>query len=145
MSVGSTWFTSTFLSFLKFPPMKVEGPNFLRGTNSAVGLNYVVPLSVFQFQKFEGLRFFVIHCTSMGSNWFTSTFFNFSKFPQIKRGGTLFLGEKQFYRMAELFGLPFCIWIPDIWRTRILRYSLDFNGCYMIHHDFSQFFEIFSN
>ena len=49
---------SIFWNFLK---LKKGGPNFLEGTNSAEQLNYFVPHSVFQFQKFEGLKFFVIH------------------------------------------------------------------------------------
>ena len=89
--MGSTWFTSTFLNFLKFPQIKEGGLNFLVGTNSAERLNYLVAPSVFQFQKFKGLKFFVIPCTSIGSNWFNSTWLNFLKFPQIKEGGLNFL------------------------------------------------------
>ena len=61
------------------------------GTNSAELQYYLVPPSVFQFQKYEQLKFLVIHRTSMGSDWFTSTFVNFLKFPQIKEGGPNFL------------------------------------------------------
>ena len=42
--------------------------------------------------------------------------------------------------MAELFGPLFCIAIPEIWRTQILRHSLDFSGFYMIQQSFSQVF-----
>ena len=85
------WFTNTFVSFLKFFQIKEGAPNFLVGTNSAERLNYLVPPSVFIFQKFQGLKFFVIHCISMGSNRFTRAFLNFLKFPQIKDGGPNFL------------------------------------------------------
>ena len=57
----STWLGNTFISFLKFPEFKEGGPKFLGGTNSAERLNYLVPPSAFQFGKFEGLKFFVIH------------------------------------------------------------------------------------
>ena len=123
-SLGSNnWFTSTFLSFLNFPQIKEGRPNFLVETKSAERLSYLVSSSVFQFRKFKGLKFFVIPCTSVGSNWFTSTFLNFLKY--------------QFFRTTELFGLPFCISILEIWSTQILRHSLDFSGFYMIHQYFS--------
>ena len=69
--------------------MKEGGPNFLGGTNSGERLNYLVLPFVFQFQKFEGLNFFIIGCTWMGSNWFTSTLLNFLEFLQIKEGGLI--------------------------------------------------------
>ena len=91
--MGSTWFSSTFLDFLKFPQIKEGAPNFLGGTNSAQRLNYFVPRSVFQFQKFEGLKFFGIHWSSMGSNWFTSAFLNFLNFPKLKMWNLISWGE----------------------------------------------------
>ena len=63
------------------------------GTNSAEWLKYLVLPSVIQFQKFEGLKFFVIHCTSMGSNWFTSTFSIFRNFLKLKRGDLICWGQ----------------------------------------------------
>ena len=45
--MGTTWFTSTFLNFLKFTQIKEGGPDFLVGTNSAERQNYLVPHSVF--------------------------------------------------------------------------------------------------
>ena len=44
-----TWFSITFLRFLKFRQIKKGGRNFLGRTNSAERMNYLVPLSVFQF------------------------------------------------------------------------------------------------
>ena len=90
-SMGSNWFTSTFLNFLNFPKLKMWNLISWGGTNSAEQLNYLIPSSVFQFQKFQGVKFLVIHCTSIGSNWFTSTFLNLLKFPQIKEWGPNFL------------------------------------------------------
>ena len=57
----STWLSISFLSFLKFRRIKEGGPNFFGGTNSAERLNYLVAPSVFQFQKFEGPKFIIIH------------------------------------------------------------------------------------
>ena len=59
--MGSNRFTTTFLNFLEIPKIKEVGPKFLVGTSSAERLNYLVPPSVFQFRKFERLKFFVIH------------------------------------------------------------------------------------
>ena len=89
--MGSAWFTSAFVNFLKFPQIKEGVADFLVGTDSAERLNYLVPPTVFKFQKFEGVKFFVIHCTSICSNSFTSTCLNFLKFPQIKESGPNFL------------------------------------------------------
>ena len=50
------------------------------------------PPFVFQFQKCEGLKFFVIHSISMGYKWFTSTIVSFLRFLQIKEGRPNFLG-----------------------------------------------------
>ena len=80
-----------FVNFWKFPQITEGAPNFLGGTNSADRLNYLVRTSAFPFQKFKELKFFVIHCTSMSSNWFTSTFLNFFRFFEIKKGGPNFL------------------------------------------------------
>ena len=49
---------SYFENFLKF---KRGGPSFLGETNSAERLNYLILPSVFQFQKVELPKFFVIH------------------------------------------------------------------------------------
>ena len=92
MSVDSRWFTSTFVNFLKFLQMKEGGSNFLVGKNSGERLNYLVLPSVFRFQKSEGLKFFIIRCTLISSNWFRSTFLNFLRFLQIKEVGNNFLG-----------------------------------------------------
>ena len=69
------------------------GRNFWGGTNFAECLNYLVPTSVFEFKKFSRPNFFVIHCISMYSVWFRSTFQRVLKFVQIKEGGANFWGE----------------------------------------------------
>ena len=68
----------------------------------------------------------------------------FSNFLKLKRGD-LISWEKQFCRMAELFGPPFCIWILKIWGIQILHRPVDFNAFYTIQQYFSQFFQISSN
>ena len=141
----SKWFTSTFVNFLKFLQIKVGRPNFLGGTNSAKQLNYFVPPSVFHLQKFEGLKFFVIHWILMGSTWLTSTFANFLKFTQIKDGDPNFSGETHSAEQLNYLLPPFCISIRQIWETQILCHSLGFNRLSMIHQHFSQFLEISLN
>ena len=61
-----TWFSITFLRFLKFRQIKKGGRNFLGRTNSAELLNYLVPLVLFS---------------------------GFTNFLKLKRGGLNFLGE----------------------------------------------------
>ena len=70
------------------------------------------------------------------------------KFPQIKKGGIVFLGWRgvvggrghQFCETAELFVPPPPLYfILKIWSTEILCHSLDFNAFYMITEYFSQF------
>ena len=58
----------------------------MEGTISAEWLNYLVLSSVFQFQKFEGPKFFVIDYRSMRSTSINSTFVTFSKYIKIKEG-----------------------------------------------------------
>ena len=65
----------------------------LGGANFGEGLNYLVPPSVFQFQKFSRPNFFVIHYILMYSAWLRSTFRRVLKFVQIKEGGPNFWGE----------------------------------------------------
>ena len=43
--------------------------------------------------KFYGPKFFIVHCISMYSAWFRSTFFRVFKFVKIKEGGSNFWGE----------------------------------------------------
>ena len=47
--------------FLKFPQIKEGGPNFFPGTSSAESMKDLVPPSLFQYEKFEGFKFLVIH------------------------------------------------------------------------------------
>ena len=50
-----------YLSDLKFPKVKEGGSSLLGGTNSANRLDYLVPPSVFQFQKVERAELFLIN------------------------------------------------------------------------------------
>ena len=43
--------------------------------------------------KFYGPKFFIVHCISMYSAWFRSTFFRIFKFVKIKEGGSNFWRE----------------------------------------------------
>ena len=63
------------------------------GTNFADCLIFLVPPSVFQFYKFYGQYFSIIHLILMHSAWFGSTFLRVLKFLQIKEGGPNFWGE----------------------------------------------------
>ena len=46
ISMHFTWFSSTSLSFYKFPKIRVGGPNLFGRINSAERLNYLVPPSI---------------------------------------------------------------------------------------------------
>ena len=95
------------LSFIRFQFIQ-QYFSQIWGAYSGKRLNRLVsPLSVFQFWKFIGPKFFVIHSISMYCKWFSSTFLRFIKFLQIRDGGHNFLEGKQFFRMAELVSRPF--------------------------------------
>ena len=99
------------------------------------------PPSVFQFQKFEGLKFFVIYCSSMGSNWFTSTFLNFSNFLKLKRGHLISWWE-------PLLQIGWIIWLPLLYfNIRNLKQPnfLSFITFQLVLHDSSVLFSIFWN
>ena len=142
--MGSAWFSRTFVNFWKYPQITEGGPNFLEGTNSADRLNYLVRSSAFPFQKFKEPKFFVIHCTSMSSSWFTSTFLNFLRFLKLKRGDLCSCWEP-ILENGWIIWSYLLISIPEIWGTQIPRYLLHFNGLQSINQYFSQFFEISSN
>ena len=76
---------SVFWNLLKLK----RGSNFLEGTNSAERVNYLVSSSVFQFQKFQLPKLFIIHLISMRSTWFSSTFISFLKFSRFFMGVSL--------------------------------------------------------
>ena len=142
--MGSTWFSSTFVSFLIFRQIKNGRPNFLGGTNYAERLNYLVLPLYFNFRNLKDpnssslIRFqWVLNDSPV----LFSIFWNFVK---VKRGGLISWG-KQFRRMAELFALPFYISFSEIWRTQNFRHSLDSNGFHMIQQYFYHFFKISSN
>ena len=93
ISMHSTWFSSTFLSSLKFPKIKKGGCNFLEGTNSAEWLNYLVPPLL--YLNFRNLK--DPNCSSIRFQWVLhysavlfSIFWNFLKW---KRGELISWGE----------------------------------------------------
>ena len=158
----STWFSSTFLRFLKFPQIKDGEPNFLGlGNNSAEQLNY---------KKLN----FMIPFYGWGSTapkleplWAGSLLFT-TKFPEIP--GTHFIDLRTMKDWVDL-GAAQCFWtrdpwiwnpalqpldhcsicspfgfsIKEIWRTQFLHHSLDFSAFYVIQQYFSKVFQIFSN
>ena len=89
----STRFSSTFLSFFKFPQIKEGGPNFLGGTNSAERLNYFLPLVYFNSKNLRDPNYSsssrfqcILHDSAV-------LFAVFSKFLKLKRGELISCGE----------------------------------------------------
>ena len=144
-----TWFRITFLSFLKFP--EIERENLISwgwgkgGTYSPEQLSYLVLPSVFQFLKFKELKIFIIYYISKSFTWFRITFLSFLEFPLIdEEGRPSFLGETNPAEWLNYLSPsppppPFCIWILNIQRTKILCHLLYFNVFYMIQRYLSQF------
>ena len=70
---------------------------------------------------------------------------DFWSFHKLKERGPNFLGGgggEPILQKAGLFGPPFSISILKVFRTQILRHSLDFNVFCMIQEYFSQTFQI---
>ena len=187
--MGSTWFSSSFLSFLKYPQIKEEGPNSwekpilqsdwtiwcsllyfnfrnLKDRSSSLFVRFqrilhdlAVLFSVFwNFVKlrkgdliswgepilqngwiiWSHLLYFNIrnfrdpNCSSFtrfqcilhNSAVIFSLFWNFLK---LKKGNVISWGEP-ILQSRWIIVPSFCISILEIWRTRILRQSLDFNA-----------------
>ena len=145
MSLDSSWFRSNFLKVFKFPKIKEMGPNFLGVSISAEPLNYLVPHHLhFNFRSFKGLNspsFIRFHCVLHHSRLLFSESWSFYK---LKRGDLISWGE-QFFRMAQLFGLLFCISILKVLKTQIVGCSFDLNVFFIIQEYFSQSLEDFTN
>ena len=62
-------------------------------TNSTERLNYKVLPFVFQFQKFNGSKFFVLCQISISFSQLKSTFLNFLKFSEIKEWEKYLVGN----------------------------------------------------
>ena len=187
--MGSTWFTSTFLNFLKFPQIKEGGPNFLGEPILQNGWIIWSPILYFNFRILKGpnssslIRF---QCILHDSAVLFSVFWNFVKlrkgdliswgepilqngwiiwshllyfnirnfrdpncssfirfqcilhnsavifslfwnFLKLKKGDVISWGEP-ILQSGWIIVPSFCISILEIWRTRILRQSLDFNA-----------------
>ena len=78
--MSSTWFTSTFLNFFKFPQIKDGRSNFFRRTNSAERLNYLVPLLYFNCRNSKDSNsssFITLQWVAIDSPVHLSIFWNF--------------------------------------------------------------------
>ena len=134
----SAWFRSTFLRVMKFLQVNQWGTKFLRGTDFAESLYYLVPPSVFEFWWTQ------FHHHSLifnASRRFRSTFCRVLKFLQIKQGAPNFWGEPTFQKVNYLVP-SFCISILEVLWTQIPSHSLDFSAFRMIEECFSQCLEI---
>ena len=140
----STWFSSAFLRFVKFCQIK-EG-DLISSGDPILQNGWIIwsPILCFNFRNLKEpnsssfIRFqFILNDSAV----LFSTFWNFVKIKRV----VLFLRGIHFCRTIELFGPHFCVSILEIWRTQVLRHSLDFNVFYMIQQCFSQVFEISPN
>ena len=88
------WFSSTFLRVLKFLQITEWGPSFM-GELILQKVSIIwSSISVFEFQKFYGPKFIVIHEISMHSARWRNTFLRVLKFLQVKEGGPDFWGKR---------------------------------------------------
>ena len=102
------------------------------------------PFLYLNFKRFvdaDSLSFLRFQCILHDSEILLSEPWNFYK---LKRGDLISRGN-QFYRMSELFGPPFCIYILKFLCTEIPRHSLDFSPLCMNQEGFSQTCEICTN
>ena len=77
-----------------------------------------VPPFCISILKVLWTKFFIVHCISMYSIWFRSTFFRVFKFLQIKEGGSNFWGEPIFQNVW----ITHCISMYSAWfRGTVLR------------------------
>ena len=140
----SAWFRSTFLRVLKFLQIKEQGPNFWGEPILQKVWIIWSPLLYLNFKSFVGPNspsFTRFQCFLHYSGILFSESWNFFKLNRED----LISGRNQFCRKSELFRPPFCIAILKVFRTQILRDSLDFNAFSMIHQYFLQSLEISSN
>ena len=103
ISMDSTWFSSIFLSFLKFPQIKEVWPNFLGESFLQNGRIICSPLLYFNLKHLNDLNsswFIRFQCILHDSSVFFSAFQNFLK---LKREGLNFLwGTKSAERLNNL-------------------------------------------
>ena len=137
----STWFSSTFLSFLKFPQIKDGGPNFLGGTNSPEPLNYLVPLLYLNFRNLKdpsSSSFIRLQRVLHDSGLVFSVFWNFLK---LKRGDLISWGE-------PILQNSWIIWSPLLYfNFRNLKHpnSSSFIRFQCVLHDWALVFSVFWN
>ena len=135
------WFRSTSLKVFKFVQIKEGGPNFW---GEAILQNVSIiwsPLLYFNLKSsVDANSSSLIRFQSILHEW-KKPFSESWNFYKLKRTD-LISGGKQFSRMSELFGPPFCISILKVSQTQILRNLLAFNAFCMIQEYFSQGFQI---
>ena len=123
--------TKAFLRIQKFLQIKDSGPNFL---GEPILQNVWIiwgPLLYFNFKSFldpNSYSFIRFQCILYDSRVVLSGFSNLYK---LKRED-LISAVNLFFRMSELFGAPFYIWILKVFKTQILRHFLAFNAICMI-------------
>ena len=142
--MSSVWFRSTFLRVLKFLKIKEGGLNLWGEPILQKVWIIWSPLLYFNFKRFmdpNSLPFIRFQCILYDSGVPFSEPRNFYKFKR----GDLISGGNQFCRKSELFGPPFCISNLKVFKTQILRHSLDFNAFCMILEYFSQILQISTN
>lgn len=128
----SRWFTSTFLSFFRFPQIKEDGPNFL-GTNQFC--RTVLIWSSLLYLNFKNLKdwnscsFIRFDSILHGSPVLFSEFRNFLN---LKKGGPNFLVEINSVEWLNYLVSSLLISILKNWRAKTLRDSSDFNAFYII-------------
>ena len=140
----SARFRSTFLRVFKFLQIKEGRPYFWGEPILQKVWTIWCPLLHFNFKSFmvrNSLSFIRFQSFLHDSGVLFSEFWNFCK---LKRGDLIYR-ENQFFRKAELLGLPFCISILKVLSTQILRHSLAFNAFCMIQEYVCHSLEISTN
>ena len=140
----STWFSSTFLKFLKFRQIKERGLNFFGGTNSAERMNYLIHLLYLNFRSLKdsnSLSFIRFQCFLHDSVVLFSAFLNFVK---LKRGDLISPGDP-ILQNGRIIWSPLLYFNFRNFKDPNSLHSLDLNAFYIIHQHFSQVFEISLN
>ena len=137
-NVWIIWMRKTFFRVLKFLKIK-EGEPILQNV-------WIIwfPPPYFNFKSFldpNSPPFLTFQCILYHSKVLLSGFSNFCKL----KSGDLISGGRQFCRMSELSGPPFCFTILKVFYTQIFRHSLDFSPFCMNQEDFSKSPEISTN
>ena len=137
----SGWWSSTFLTVLKFLRVKEGRHNFW--VNPILQKVWIIWsfLLYFKFKSFmEKISSSLIRSQCIlddGGVLFSES----SNFYKLKKGYLISWGN-QFCWKSELFGPPFCISILKVFWTQIHRLPLHLNAFFMTEEHFSQSLEI---